>query len=107
MGQQLPLTSAFPSYRFGTSLDGKQFTIDVRWNSRDAAWYMDVLTEDGTPVRHGIKLVLGTLLGRRVASPDYPDGVLTAVDLARLNRDATLTDLGDRVAVIFIPYLDE
>lgn len=106
MPQQLPMTSAFPSYRFGTSLNGEQYTIDVRWNGRDEAWYMDVLTEEGTPIRRGIKLVLGALLGGRCIDPGFPDGVLIAADLARLGRDATVEDLGERVAVYFVPYED-
>jgi hypothetical protein len=106
MPQQLPLTSEHPQYRFGTSLDGVQFTIDVRWNGRDEAWYMDVLTDDGTPIRRGIKMVLGTLLGGRCIDPGFPDGVLIAADQARLGRDATVDDLGERVAVFFIPYED-
>lgn len=107
MPQQLPLTSAFPIYRFGTSLDGEQFTIDVRWNGRDEAWYLDILSEDGTAIRRGIKLVLGALLGGRVVDPHFPDGVLIVADLARLGRDAAVDDLGDRVAVYFVPYADE
>lgn len=104
MPQQLPLSSAQTNYRFGTSLGGVQYTIDVRWNGRDEAWYADILTEDATPIRRGIKLVLGGLLGGRVIDPRFPDGVLLAVDLARLGRDAGLDDLGDRVAVYFLPY---
>lgn len=106
MPQQLPLTSAFSNYRVGTSLDGVQYTLDVRWNGRDEAWYMDVLAEDGTPIRRGIKLVLGALLGGRTIDPGFPDGVMIAADLARLGRDAAVDDLGDRVAVYFVPYED-
>lgn len=104
MPQQIPVTSAFPNYRFGTSLGGVQYTIDVRWNGRAEAWYMDILTDDGTAIRRGIKLVLGTLLGGRVIDPRFPDGVLIAADLARLGRDASSEDLGDRVALFFVPY---
>ena len=106
MPQQLPLTSEFPNYRFGTSLDDVQYTIDIRWNGRDAAWYMDVLAEDGTPIRRGIKVVLGGILGRRCIAPGFPDGVLIAADQSRLGRDATVDDLGKRVAVFFVPYED-
>lgn len=104
MPQQLPLTSEFPNYRFGTSLDGVQYTMDVRWNTRDEAWYLDVLAEDGTPIRRGIKVVLGSLLGGRCIDPGFPDGVMIVADLARLGRDASIADLGDRVTVFFVPY---
>lgn len=104
MPQQLPLVPTIPNYRFGTSLDGEQFTIDVRWNARAESWFMDILREDGTPVRQGIRIVLGSQLGGRCTDPTFPDGVLVAADLARLGRDAALDDLGTRIAVLFFPY---
>lgn len=104
MPQKLPVVATFPNQRFGTSLKDRQYTCDLRWNGRDEAWYLDILGEDETPIRRGIKIVLGSVLGGRCTSPDFPDGILIAADLARLGRDAAVDDIGDRVAVFFLPY---
>lgn len=100
--QQLPLIPSEPNYRFGTALNGKQVIIDVRWNGRDEAWYLDLLTEDEEPIRTGMKVVLGTILGGRSANADFPVGVFVASDLSGEGREATLDDLGVRVLVHFM-----
>ncbi len=101
--QQLPLIPTTQHYRVGTTLDGESFVLDIRWNGRDEAWYMDVLTEDETPIRHGIKIVMGGVLGGRVTDPRRPAGLLLAVDPTGSLVDATLDDLGTRVGVYFVP----
>lgn len=99
MPVMLPLVGAIPDYRVGTTLDGENFLLDLRWNYRDGAWYMDVLTPDESVVRAGIKLVLGAYLGRRSADDRMPPGLLIVSDLANEGRDANIDDLGTRVVV--------
>jgi hypothetical protein len=101
MAQQLPLVPAIANYDFATVLGGTTYVFNVYWNARDAAWYLDLLAEDETPIRHGVKILLGSPLGRRSASPLFPAGVLLASDLSGENLDATFDDLGTRVVVYF------
>lgn len=104
--EALPLFPGEPNYRVSTSLAGKQYLLDVRWNGRDEAWYLDISTEDGEPLRRGIKVVLGALLGGRAVDDRLPQGVFQAVDLTNSGRDAGLDDLGDRVQIYFYPFED-
>lgn len=99
MGLALPIDSAFPRYRVSTALAGVQYTFHVYWNERDAAWYFHLLAADGTAIKHGIKIVLGTRLGRRCIDPRFPSGALIARDLTGNGRDAGRDDLGTRVRV--------
>lgn len=101
MIQQLPLRPSIPNYRVGTVLNSTPVLLDVRWNARDAAWYLDMLTEDEDPIAIGCKIVLGVLLGGRSTNPAFPVGVLMAADLSGEGREATLDDLGTRVLVYF------
>ena len=101
---------SFPFYRFGTTIDGIAYLIDVRWNSRSGdtgAWFLDLLAEDETPIRVGMKLVLGTLIGGRSALASFPDGSFSAVDLTGQDVDALFDDMGVRVMIWFITTLDE
>lgn len=102
----LPLRPSNPSYRVGVALSGEQYVFAVRWNARDEAWYLDVLAADGTKLRTGIRVVLGTLLGGRVVLDTFPPGVLQAVDLTNAGREAGLDDLGDRVQIYYYPFED-
>jgi hypothetical protein len=101
MAVTLPLVPSIPNYRVGTVLDDVQYILDLRWNGRASAWYMDVLAVDESPIKHGIKLVLGSVLGRRVADSRFPQGTLMAADLTGAGQEAGLDDLGVRVAVFY------
>jgi hypothetical protein len=95
-----------PNQRFGTALSGTQYLFDVRWNGRDEAWYLDILAENGDPIRRGMRVVLGTLLGGRVVADAFPPGVLQAVDLTNSGTEAGLDDLGTRVQIYYYPFED-
>ena len=99
MAQRLPLIPSTPLYRFGTVLEGTPYVFDVRWNERGEFWAMDILQEDETPIRTGIRIVLGTLLGGRSKSENMLPGVLVATDLSGAEVDAGFDDLGVRVVV--------
>lgn len=97
----LPLQPSNPSYRVGVTLAGVQYLLDMRWNARDAAHYMDILDETGDPIRTGIKVVLGTFLGQRSVDRQAPYGLLVAVDTSGQGVDAGIDDMGARVVVKF------
>lgn len=101
MPQQLPLIPTTPNYRVGTTLNGTNVVLDIRWNARDGAWYMDILTEDEVAIAYGVKIVLGTLLGGRVVSALFPRGYMMASDLTGAGSDAGLDELGERIQVLF------
>ena len=101
MPQVLPLVPSVPNYRVATALDGVSYILDVRWNARDAAWYLDISDANGDLIRAGLKVVLGTLIGARGADSRLPDGVLFAGDSTGAGLDAGLDDMGVRVFVYF------
>ncbi len=97
----LPLIPSVPNYRVGTTLDGTQYILDVRWNTRAASWYMDIRTEDDELIHAGMRLVLGAKHGMRITDTRFPNGIITAVDLSDTHSEAGLDDMGTRVAVFF------
>ena len=100
MAFAIPLQPSIPRYRLSTSLDGVPYIFDVHWNDRDQAWYFDLLEVDESPIIHGVKVVLGTYLGRRSTHQFFRDGVLVVTDLSGEGRDAGLDDLGARVQMV-------
>lgn len=101
--QILPFTSTDPNYEVTTSINNATYILGVRWNDRDGAWYLDVFQADRTPIFRGVKIVLGTYLGRGFNHPLVRDGALVAIDTSGARRDAVVDDLGTRVIVAWIP----
>lgn len=102
----LPLKPSNASYRFATVIKDVSYIIDVHWNTRESAWYMDWYREDLTEIVLGVKIVLGCYLGRRVDEPPFSEGVLVAVDTSGEGVEAAFDDIGTRVIVRFIPTED-
>lgn len=83
-------------------LDGVNYTIETHWNTRAAAWFFDVLNEDGDVLKAGIKIVVSwPLCGWRETDPDMMPGVITAIDTSGAQEDPTLDDLGTRVLLVY------
>lgn len=95
-----------PAYRFGTSIEQVPYIFDVRWNSRAAAWYFDVLEQDETPIVLGVKVVLGAHIGRRSQHVLFRRGTIVAIDTTQQGREAAVDDLGTRVEVRYAPLAE-
>ena len=106
MVQQPPFVPSVAAYRFGTNLDGVQYVIDVHWNGRDEAWYFDLMAEDETPIRMGIKITLGFPLGARSGNALLPEAFFMAEDTTAQGEDANYNDFGTRLVVQYIPIDD-
>ena len=97
----LPFQPSVPFYRFGCTLGTLPYLFDVSWNARDGAWYFDLLDADQSPIYSGIKVVIGTGLGRVCVDPRFPSGAFEAIDLSNQNLDAGIDNLGARVVVYY------
>lgn len=102
----LPFQPSIPNYRFETILNDLPYVFDVRWNERDSAWYFDLYEEDTHPIELGIKVVIGTYLGRTSTHPLFARGVLAVIDTSGAYEDAGFDDLGTRVEVRYYDIAD-
>ena len=100
MPNLIPFIVGDNNYRLAVPLDDTTYLFDVRWNSRDAAWYMDILTEAEVPIGSGLKLVLGAPIGKHNPNLFFREHTFTVIDTSGENRDAGYDDLGARVVVI-------
>jgi hypothetical protein len=107
MSEILPLIPSLAQYEFDTTLDGNPFTINIRWNMREEKWYMDLWYTDGTVIATGLALVVGAIIGLRIAHADFPGLFLvrdTAAPKGSVGRDAGFDDMGQRVQVYLFRY---
>jgi hypothetical protein len=105
---QIPtLIDGTQSYTEQVELDGVTFRFVFNWNVREGRWYFDLNDIADNPVVSGRAVTLNTpLLGYLRRSTSYPAGDLIVIDTSNSNTDASLTDLGDRVIMLYITGAD-
>lgn len=102
MAERLPFDSAAEDYLVTVPLDGVTYRLRVRWNGRAAAWLLDLLTDDGTPIVHGRRLAVGHDIWQQARYRPVPPGVLIPYDTERTQRDPGRQDLGGRVVGLYV-----
>jgi hypothetical protein len=98
----LAADAAAPHYDFSTTLEGRVYTLELRWNGRSEAWFLSLFATDGTALLSGRRVVLGAALLGRSSDARLPPGTLIAYDTSGENRDAGRMDLGSRVQLLYV-----
>ena len=64
MAKILPIQDS-PYFSQLIDLDIVTYSVTIRWNDREEAWYLDIDEQDKTPIVQSLKLVsIGNLTGR-------------------------------------------
>lgn len=94
------------NYRQVTALDGRDYELRFRWNTRARAWFCGIWDMDGNMLAAPRKLVLGAIIFKynRAADDRMPQGIFYLYDVTGSGVDAGLRDLGTRV---FLCYAEE
>ena len=97
----LPLRADLTHYNFETELEGRTYGFELRYNERDAGWYLSLYTGDGEPLLSGRRVLLGAPLLARTRDLRLPPGELEAIDTAGEGQEAGLGELGARVQLLY------
>lgn len=100
----LPLRSDAAAFSFRTTLASEEFVFAFRYNQREGAWYLSLYDTDVEPIVLGVKVVVGIPLFRGCVDARKPKGTLVAIDSTQQDLDPGLTDLGNRVTLVFGEY---
>lgn len=98
----IPTNKDFPFYELQTTLDGVAYRLRFKFNSRDEAWYLDILDTDDNVLRSSLRIVSDFPLLRTWQSENRPSGELLAFDTTNETDVAGLEQLvigGDVVLV--------
>lgn len=102
----IPFAPGIPEQPITITLDGESYVLRARWNTWDAAWYLDAWERDGTtPIAFGVKLVLGTKLGGDIDHPLFLGGMVL-IDNAGTGEDPQFSDLGTRCLLVHMTVGD-
>lgn len=100
MAVSIPFLTSKTNYRLDTNVDDEAVVFDVRWNSRDEAWYFDMYEADDTPIAINVKVVLGVGLGKRSQHEFFVNYRMTAIDTSGQGLDPGYDDLNARVILV-------
>ncbi|MEI9951623.1 MAG: hypothetical protein WDO74_22250 [Pseudomonadota bacterium] len=92
----IPTTSE-PFQRMTVRLDGRDYVLELRFNQREARWYLSIADDESVPILSGLKLQANwPLLWRHRYDTRVPPGeILAAVTTATDRSPPTLLDLGE------------
>lgn len=102
--QTLPIFGGRAAFEYNIVIDSRSFRLVFTWIKRHGSWYLDVLEADSTPIRTGIRVILGwPLTLRDAANEALFDGVLILIRNDSLTREPLLEDFaGGAVELILI-----
>ena len=101
MAYTVPCDPTLTHYDMQITLDEVTYTLEFRWNNRAGAWMMHITTEGGEPILMGTRIVIDMPLGKRSTDARMPKGVFIAVDTSERKQDPGMSDLGDRVQLLY------
>jgi hypothetical protein len=97
----VPTRTDIEDYEIEVELSGVSFLLRFTWNYREEFWYLTISDADANIIAAGIKIVISKPLLLEVPGTEKPDGNLIAIDTSDENVEAGLTDLGDRVLLMW------
>lgn len=104
MPVSIPFLPSDSNYTLVCPLDDRQVHFDVRWNSRDEAFYFDMYDSDDTVICLNIKVVPGIPLGRRSKHEFFNIYLMVAIDPSGKGQNPTFDELNTRVLVTLSRY---
>lgn len=84
-------------------LDDATFRMVLTWRERQALWYLDLYTNDGTELCSGVAMQPASPVLLRRQGGAWPGGVLMLVAIDGSTTAATLAGLGVTHELVYIP----
>lgn len=104
----LPCQSTLPHFTFQCDLDGVTYGFEFEWNERVGAWFMSIYDVNGTPLLSSLRVVVGfPLAARSRYMTAMPPGAFVATDTSGQNQDPGLSDLGNRVQILYFSTVED
>lgn len=97
----IPTRVDLEDYEQEVELSGVSYLLRFTWNFREEFWYLTISDVDGNVIAGNIKIVIGKPLLDEVPGTAKPAGNLLALDTSNKDEEAGLTDLGDRVLLMW------
>jgi len=81
-------------YQQTTDLDGQEYVLDFRFNTREKVWYLTICDTGSNAIVGGIKVVVGFPLLNRFSDPRLPPGDIYCLTSTQDNTPPGQEELG-------------
>ena len=98
---EVPLQLDVPFYLQETTLDGRSYLLEFRWNERESAWYLNIYTDLGSLISAGNKLCLDWPVARLSNHIDMYPGFIIPMDNTGSKAEPTFSSLGRSVKLYY------
>lgn len=110
MAVLIPIPPNTPHFTMQVVLDSVLYGLQLHWNARAAAWYLDIFDgggfEDANLIAAGRKVVVDGAIWLRLRDARLPPGMMVAVDTSSTAVEAGINDLGARVQLMYLSRVD-
>ena len=97
---KLPIPSKTAYFSEDVSMTGVTYQLTFEWNTRLAAWYFSIATQDGQPILVGQKILPLVDLTTRHKDNRLPDGTIVCLSTDSQRRPGR-SDLGSYINLYF------
>jgi len=101
--QKIPADSStgLSRFKFTTTLDGVDFILRFRWNTRIELWVMDIFDADENEINMSIPLMVNTNVIKKYKSNSMPQGTMILFDTSGTDEECGFDELGDRCVLLY------
>lgn len=99
---EIPVPINFRNFRFVIDMDGEEFQMDVKWNIRDEAFYLNFYDVSGQAIVLGKRMTANELLLNHIRSEDRPLGEVIVFDEGEVPSQPAPGTLGVEHKLIYI-----
>jgi hypothetical protein len=93
------------NYTQSFTLDGIEFKLNFKYNSRESQYYLSLLSSDNTILLSGVKIVKDTLLTGRFRKEGFPVGDFIAMSPYIFDKIGEV-DFSDTLELFYITSAD-
>lgn len=98
---KLPIRNDLPAYDFSIDLDGVNYTLSFRYNSRMSLWIMDIKDSEQNNLKMGIPIQTEVDLISTLKKEGFPDGTFLAIHETGLKIDADREAFGNTIDLYY------
>jgi hypothetical protein len=98
---------SYPWFKESTILDNTLYQFEFQWSERGQYWTTNIFNDNDEPILTGVKISINSEIINMYSRSQLPFGYLLPVDEKGSYTRIEETDLGARVAIIYVPKVIE